>query len=111
MIASSVLLIFLGCFALYNTSKKALLTSNSSIEKWMQGNQKLSKIIGLAFLVVGLVVATFNFGNTSGIFFWMFIITAILSLLIVIYPLKKINYKHLIALFLVLFIIELIIKL
>lgn len=106
MITLTVLLIFLGCFALYNTSKKALLTGKLSIEKQMQKNPNPTKILGAILLIVALCNAIINFSYTSGILYWLIITMMIFSLIIVLYPLQKINYKHLLVLFTVLFILE-----
>lgn len=106
MITSSILLIFLGSFALYNTSKNVELSSNTLLEKWFQQHTLYSKICGVFLLIATLIMVIFNFGITSGIIFWHIALMSILSLLVIISPLQKVNYKHFIALFLLLIILE-----
>lgn len=109
MITLSILLISLGNFVLYNTSKKVVLQQNSSIEKWLQTHTQKTKIIGLSLLVIALVVSILKFGITSGITFWLIALISILCLIITLYPTIKINYKYLAVLFIVLLIIEILI--
>ena len=107
MITSIILLTFLASFVLYNTSKKAMLQQSSSVEKWLQTNEKTAKIIGILTLIIAATTATFHFGITAGILFWLITLMTILSLLVILYPFKKINYKHLIGIFTIILIIEL----
>lgn len=108
MIAISLLLILLASFVFYNTSKKAVLLYNSAIETWIQVNKNYSKAIALLFLIVSLLSIILIFGFTSGIIFWLISFISFLSTIVVIYPLKIVNYKHLIILFLILLVLELI---
>jgi hypothetical protein len=97
---------FLGCYLLYNTSQKKIIVSNNTLVKKFRNNEQLSKTIGLGFLLITLVFASINFGVFSGILFWLVALTLIMSLLIIINPLRIINYKFLIALLIVLLLIE-----
>lgn len=109
MITLNIVLIFLGSFVLYNTSKKVVLQQNLPIEKWLQTHTQKSKIIGLTILVIALVVSILKFGTTSGITFWLIALISVLCLIITLYPTIKINYKYLAVLFIVLLIIEILI--
>ncbi len=106
MITSTILLIFLGSFVFYNTSKKAQLSSKSVVETWLQSHRPYSKIIGSIFLISALLLSVNNFGLTSGIIFWLVILISVLSLIIIISPLQKVNYKHLGLIFIVVLILE-----
>jgi len=108
MITISLLLILLASLVFYNTSKKALLLYNSAIETWIQVNKNYSKAIALLFLIVSLLSIILIFGFTSGIIFWLISFISFLSTIVIIYPLKIVNYKHLIILFLILLVLELI---
>ncbi|QXP67527.1 hypothetical protein [Polaribacter sp. AHE13PA] len=108
MITISLLLILLASLVFYNTSKKALLLYNSAIEIWIQVNKNYSKAIALLFLIVSLLSIILIFGFTSGIIFWLISFISFLSTIVIIYPLKIVNYKHLIILFLILLVLELI---
>lgn len=107
MITISLLLILLASFVFYNTSKKAVMLYNSAIETWIQVNKNYSKAIGLLVLIVSLLSIILIFGITSGIIFWTISFISFLSTIVIIYPLKIVNYKHLIILFLILLILEL----
>lgn len=106
MITTSILFIFLGGFLLYNASKKEFTNHTLAFEKWIQNNKSIAKRIGVLLLIIALVSMTLFLGRTSGILVWLFVVALILSLLILVYPLKKINYTHILTLFIVLIIIE-----
>lgn len=107
MITGTILLIFMASFVFYNTSKKAQLSSKTIIKTWIKYNRQYSKIIGTLLLVTALVLSINNFGFTSGILFWLITLMSLLSLIIVISPLQKVNYKLLALVFIVVFILEL----
>lgn len=106
MISGSILLIFIAILVFFNTSKKAELSSNTSLERWIQNNTNYSKISGCLLLICALFLIIYSFGITSGILFWLIMLMSILSLIIVIFPLKKVTYKHLTIVFLLLLIFE-----
>ncbi|WP_299118854.1 hypothetical protein [uncultured Tenacibaculum sp.] len=106
MISILIAILFLGCYLFYNTSQKTTIVSNSYLEKRIRSNEQISKIVGGSFLLITLIIAGIHFGLFSGILFWLVALTMLMSLLIVIAPLKLINYKTLVALFFVLLLIE-----
>lgn len=106
MTTLTILLIFFGSFAFYNTSKKAELQQKSSVEKSLQNNTKQAKIIGLILVAIALIIAIKKFDITSGILFWLVTLMTVISLIIVLYPLRKFNYKYVLILFVILFFIE-----
>ncbi len=108
MISITISFLFIGCFALYNTSKKAFLSSDNKLQLWLQKNIKCSNIIGLALLIVSFFTAIFYLGVATGIVFWLLTLMTILSLLIVVAPTRIANYKHIIVLFTILLTTELI---
>ncbi|WP_106794038.1 hypothetical protein [Aquimarina sp. Aq78] len=108
MITISVLLIFFGSFLLYHTSKEVLINYDLTIEKWIKLNMVVSKLIAGVLLLASLIIAIVSLGRTSGILFWLFLMMIILGLIIIIAPLKKVTYKQISVLFLVLLILELI---
>lgn len=106
MIISSILLIFTASFAFYNTSKKATLFGVSVLEIWIQQHTLYSKIISCLLLIAALIFVIFNFGITSGIIFWLITLMSTISLIIIISPLQKVNYKHIIVVFFILIMLE-----
>lgn len=108
MISILIAIIFLGCYLFYNTSQKTTITSVNNLEERLRNNTQLSKITGLGFLLITLVLAAINFGVFSGILFWLASLMLLMSLLIIIAPLDLINYKFLVLLFFILLLIEII---
>lgn len=106
MITVIILLIFSASFVFYKTSKKVQLSYKNIVETWMQNHRPYSKIIGTLLLTTALILSINNFGLTSGIIFWLIILMSFLSLIIIISPLQKVNYKYLILIFLVVLILE-----
>lgn len=108
MITSIIFLIFFGCFALYNASKKVALNQYFKLETWLQNNEKQTKIIGVFTLVITAIISVFYLGVTSGILFWLITLMTVLCLIVILYPIKGINYKHIISVFVFILLFELI---
>ncbi|WP_115899753.1 hypothetical protein [Tenacibaculum gallaicum] len=102
------LFIFIGCYALYNTSEKALLIKNTLLQKWFHNNKRNTSIIGVITLLIGLLLSINFFGLSAGIITWIVTASIFLSLIILITPLRVVNYTFLTALFMLTFLIELI---
>jgi hypothetical protein len=83
-----------------------LVSYDLTIEKWIQLNIVISKLIAVVFLLTSLIIAIVSYGRTSGILFWLFSMIMILGLIIIIAPLKKVTYKQISILFLGLLILE-----
>ena len=95
----------IGCFILLNTSKKAVLFS-SSLEKYLQQNDNISRIVGVFFLLVSLILATQFKGLTGGLLFSFIVVILAFSLVVIIAPLRLINYKGLLVVFVFSLLIE-----
>ncbi|MES2240238.1 MAG: hypothetical protein V4497_08280 [Bacteroidota bacterium] len=93
MISLVSLVVFVAFFFLYNTSKRAALSSNFQVERWIQQRQKPSRFIGLGILAVAycLILSSKSIGASSLIFIIQ--IMTIGSLVVILAPLKIINYK------------------
>lgn len=106
MIAFISLNIFLGLYILYNTSKKATLMSNLQVERWIQQNPRPSRLLGVGILALayGLLISLKAIGVSSLIYFIQ--LMTIGSLIIVLTPLKIINYKLVLGLFFLAILIE-----
>jgi len=79
---------------MYNTTKKVQLQKNTFIDAWLQENGKTTKYLSVLIFFIALIISTLFFGTTNGILFWLFTISIILSLIIVLYPLKLVKKKH-----------------
>ncbi|MEL1241177.1 hypothetical protein [Flavobacterium flavipallidum] len=106
MIALISLNIFLGFYVLYNTSKKATLESNLQLEKWIQQNPKPSRFIGLAILALAysFLISIKAIGVSTLIYFIQIMVIG--SLIVILAPLKLINYKIVLGTFLIAFLFE-----
>lgn len=99
--------IFLGFYVLYNTSKKATLSNNLQIQRWIQHNPKPSRFVGLAILAIAysLLISIKAIGASSLIYFIQ--LMTIGSLVVILAPLKIINYKVVAVLFILAVLVEL----
>ena len=86
-----LLLTFAGFYALYNTSSRAEL-GQGRFDVWLQGLAFL-KPAGVLLLIAGLVLTVLYKGLAAGILYWFIILTTVASLIIILCPLKIINYK------------------
>ncbi|WP_417359232.1 hypothetical protein [Galbibacter sp.] len=86
-----LLLTFAGFYALYNTSSRVELPQGR-FEVWLR-NQALLKPSGIALLLGGLLLTVVSKGLAAGILYWFVILTTIASLVILICPLKILDYK------------------
>lgn len=102
-----LLLSFIGSYLLINSSKKAILRTGWG-ENWMQENNKQSQVFGITCLLLILIIAICIKGFTAGFFYSLFIIMTMLSLMILFNPIKKVNYKVVVLLFIISFLLELI---
>lgn len=106
MITLLIAITLFGSFAIYNTSKKAVLNQNTILEKWLQDNTNYSKIISLLSFAIVTFFSVYIFGVTSAILFLSITVMFIISLLVIIYPLTIITYKHLSLAFIFMLILE-----
>lgn len=103
-----VFCLFLGAsYALYTTSKVVDFKTPIVLGTWLQADPKRTKIIGVGGYVLGSVLSVFFFGYTSGILFSLVSILTFMSLLVVLYPLHIITYKHLLVFTCITLLIEL----
>jgi len=100
-----IFLSFIGFFLLLNTSKKAVL-QHRFIEIATQKNGKVAKVIGGLLFVCTFYIAVGKYGFTAGILVNICAIMLIASLFVLLNPLKKMNYKSVLLVFLLLLIIE-----
>lgn len=100
----------LGFFLLYNTSKKADLSRSFFLERIAQENPKASKIIGLLLTATCLVGSMLYWGTGSGIFAFFVILMTVGSAVVLIAPLRYINYKMVSGLFLFFLVMEILVN-
>ena len=106
MITLLVLFSLLSSYAFYLTSQKAQLSNSNSVSVWLQKHTTLAKAIGIACLIIAAILAIASMGLTSGTLLGLMLFSIILSLVIVLTPLKIIGFKQLLGLFLFIIILE-----
>ena len=110
MISTLIFIIFSGCYCLYQTSKKAGLKKQFGLDLWFQENITKTKYLASIFLLLTLIGSIMFFGITSGVLFWLFTVTLLFSLIIILYPLNIISLKKIIILFAISVVLELILN-
>lgn len=86
MIAVISLIIFLGFYVLYSTSKKAILNT-TKVDVWLQNHPKVSKILGLILIAGSFGLLMNYYGIGAGIFIAFIILITIGGLVIILIPL------------------------
>ncbi|WP_335966661.1 hypothetical protein [Galbibacter sp. PAP.153] len=92
MVATTILLMFMGFYALYSSSKRAVL-NQSKFDLWLQEKYSPLKATGLLLITIALGVAILHKGFASGIFYWFIILMTLGSLIVLVSPLRVFNYK------------------
>lgn len=97
MISLVSLTVFFAFYVLYNTSKKATLSNNYPVERWIQQNPKPSRFIGLGILVIAYttLISLKALGASTLIF--LIQIMTIGSLVVILAPLKIINHRFILG--------------
>lgn len=104
-----VFIIFMGFFLLYNTSKKADLNRSFFLEKIAQDNPKPSKITGVLLMLIALAGSILHWGTGSGIFAFFVILMTVGSAVVLIAPLRYVNYKFISGMFLFFLMLEILV--
>ena len=106
MISTALLILFIVFYLFYSTSKKADNNPIFNLEKWINQNEKLSKIIGFILLLMSCIMLCFFLGLGVGIFVPIISLMAIGSLIVILKPLKIFKHKTILICFIVCFCIE-----
>lgn len=88
-------LVFAGFFFLYNTSKRATTPRALPVEKWMYNSPQIARPMGGGLLCLALAMSAWVWGLGSGILLFTIILMTLGSLIIILSPLRVLNYKAL----------------
>ncbi|RZJ52428.1 MAG: hypothetical protein EOO44_11815 [Flavobacterium sp.] len=99
MITIASLFVFISFYLFYYTSKRAVLSYDYGFEKWMNNNPKQTKITGLVFLLLAYSFWLFTNALGSGTLLFFIQLMTIGSLIIILTPLKVINSKSVLVIF------------
>ncbi|EAR12940.1 hypothetical protein PI23P_09940 [Polaribacter irgensii 23-P] len=80
------LILFLGFYALYNTSKKVVLQKNNLV-LWIQKHVLISKITGMFCLSISFYLYRVHYGFRSGICIALVALMVVGSLVVLLFPL------------------------
>lgn len=91
---------------LYNTSKKAKLSTKGNFEKWLQQNKPTAKAIGIGLVVISFVILPIKDGLGVGVLSAFLLLMLSAGLTIAIAPFHYLRFKHIAALVAAVFLLE-----
>ncbi|MBO0329125.1 hypothetical protein [[Muricauda] lutisoli] len=100
MVTLISLLTFIAFYLLYGTSKKMAFVGELGSEKWAGEYKKIAQLTGLALMIFSLGLSCFYWGLGSGTFSFLVLLMTVASLVILLAPLRFLNYRFLGILFL-----------
>lgn len=101
-----ILLMTVGYWCTYLSSKKAKPQINLSISMWLHKNKTYANGIGILFFIISFFILINMYGTVQAIFILIMLYTVIASLLNIFIPFNTIKCKHLGLLFILFVIIE-----
>ncbi len=104
-----ILLASLGFFMLYNTSKRARLSTTGKWEQWLQVNPKAARRAGTTAMMFSVVLWIYLKGLGVGICSAVVMLMTLGSFMIMIAPFFYIKWQHVLALSVACLILELLI--
>ncbi len=103
----AIILMILGCWFTYVTSKKTeKVALNLSISRWLHQNHKLSNYLGLLFVLSSTVVLMFTIGWVSGFFLGTVLYAVIAVAVLLVAPFNAVNWKHISAMSILFIVLE-----
>lgn len=95
MISSVIIILTLAFYFFYNTSERSVKSHVLGFEKWIQKKKGLAKTTGMVMLIIAYLILLFYYGIGTGTLLFFIILMTFGSLIILLTPLKMINYKNL----------------
>ncbi|MHA7941679.1 hypothetical protein ACJOV8_001190 [Formosa sp. 3Alg 14/1] len=95
MISIAILLVIIGFYLLYTTSKKMDAPNLLGFENKLVQHQSASKIAGFILLILSCILTIKVFGLGAGIFLFLINLMTVASLIVLLAPLKLFNAKML----------------
>ena len=103
----SLLLVFVGFFILYQNSKRTTIDVEMKFIRWFQYQRINAKGVGNSLLTLAAAFSGLNNGLIAGSLIFVIQLMTIGSLIIILSPLRMLNYKFVFSLMTISFIIEL----
>lgn len=92
-------LTFLAFYLLYRTSQKMAAVDTLGLEKWTGTHKRASQYASLALMILSLGLSCFYWGFGSGTFTFFIVLMTVASLVILLAPLRLLNYTFLTLIF------------
>ncbi len=93
MISIAILLVIIGFYLLYSTSKKMDAPILLGFENRLVKYKLASKLVGLILLILSCILTINVFGFGAGIFLFLINLMTVASLIVLLSPLKLFNVK------------------
>ncbi len=93
MVTVISLLTFIAFYSLYGTSKKMAMVGDLGFEKWIRKHKKASQYFSLALMILSLGLSCFYWGLGSGTFTFFILLMTVASLVVLLAPLRLLNYR------------------
>ena len=106
MITLSVLLVFVGFFALYLGSNRVEIEFDIAIIQWFRSKKINAKGTGIAMLLIAMLLSVQIWGLGAGVLFFFIQLMTVGSIIVLLTPLHVFNYKFVSTLAVVFFLIE-----
>ncbi|MGJ1448385.1 hypothetical protein ACR79S_18370 [Sphingobacterium spiritivorum] len=106
MFSTSFLLVFIGFFLWYNTSKKAGWKNKPAYLAKLESRPQFSKLLCATLFIIATGLFVYYLGWMSGIFIAIVSIMTAGSLLVAIFPFRYLNYKSILAVYAVCLLFE-----
>lgn len=101
-----LLLMIVGYWCTYLSSKKAKPQLNLPISKWLNENKTYANGIGLVFFATSFLILIYLYGIVQALFVLIMLYTVIASLLNIFIPFRTVKWTHIGLLLLLFLIIE-----
>lgn len=101
-----ILVTTIACLLHYSTSKRAVITNDTKVLYWLHKRDKLAKISALVLFVFGLFLAIYTLGFGAGVLTFLLLVMLLWSLIVLLTPLKFIDYKLVLVIFVLAIILE-----
>lgn len=99
MVSLAILILFTAFYILFNTSKRAIKFEGFGFENYITKYPKQAKALGVFCMILSFVIHLLYFGVVSGALFFLINLMTAASVIVLLVPLKLINYKNVLILF------------
>ena len=106
MVTAIIILIYMGSYISYCSSKEASVNTNLKINEWLLKHFKVARYGGFLLLLASSFASVYHFGTTAGILYCIITITTVMGLIVVFSPLQQMGYKQVLILFILLLLLE-----